>query len=282
MRRIPALLVALLSLAACSRERERRFPIEGQILAIDAARNEITLQHGDIKGFMPAMTMPFRAVDASAISERKPGDLIRATLVVAESTGRLENVVKIGEAPLPPDAPAGPRVPMLEPGADAPEASFVDQDGRERRLSEWRGKTVAVTFVYTRCPVPNFCPLMDKHFAAVQRAVKDDAALRERVRLLSVSFDPEFDTPQVLREHAKDVGADPEIWTWLTGERSSVQTFAASFGVSTMKDGQVSQEIVHNLRTAVIDRHGKIASIVSGNEWTPETLLTNLRTADGR
>jgi protein SCO1 len=282
MRLLATVLVALLSLAACSRERERRFPIEGQILAIDAVRNEITLRHEDVKGFMPAMTMPFAVVDVKGMSGRKPGDLIRATLVVAESTGRLENIVKVGEAPLPPDAPEDARVPMLEPGADAPDGSFVDQDGRERRLSDWHGKTVAVTFVYTRCPVPNFCPLMDKHFGAVQRVVKDDAALRGRVRLVSVSFDPEFDTPQVLRQHAKQVGADPEIWTWLTGERRAVHDFVASFGVSTINDAQVPQQIVHNLRTAVIDRHGKIASILSGNDWTPETLVTNLRTADGR
>ncbi|HXG56275.1 MAG TPA: SCO family protein [Vicinamibacterales bacterium] len=272
-------LILLLALAACS--RERRYPLEGHILIVDPARQELTVKHGDVKGFMPGMTMPFK-VSGATIAERKPGDVIRATLVVSDSSGHLENVVKTGEAALPLETPATPGVRMLEPGAEAPETRFVDQAGRARQLSEWRGTTVAVTFVYTRCPLPDFCPLMDRHFASVQRAVLQDASLARSVHLLSVSVDPDYDTPAVLRDHARRAGADPRTWTWLTGPRGVIAPFAHAFGVSTIRDGTSTTEIVHNLRTAVIDRHGMIASIVSGNDWTPDTLLADLRAAHGR
>ena len=276
-----AYLGALLLLStACS--NDRRFPIEGQVLAVNPTRQEITIKHGDIKGFMPGMTMPFKVTDAKSVTATKPGDLIRATLVVSDSSGRLENVVAVGTAPLPADAPTGPRVEMLDVGAMAPDAVLLDQEGRTRRLSEWRGKTVAVTFVYTRCPLPDFCPLMDRNFAAVQRTLISDRSLAERVHLLSVSFDPDHDTPKVLQEHAQHLGSDPEIWTWLTGDRDVVEKFALAFGVSTIRDGKAPQEIVHNLRTAVIDPSGKITSILTGNDWTPETLLATLRDADRR
>ncbi|MEO6213953.1 MAG: SCO family protein [Vicinamibacterales bacterium] len=272
-------LSLLILVGACS--GDRRYPIEGQVLAIDPARQEITLKHGDIKGFMPGMTMPFKVTDQASIGATSPGDLIRATLVVSDSTGRLDNVVRVGHAPLPPDAPRGPALPMLQPGGTAPDALLIDQDGRARHVSEWRGKTVAVTFVYTRCPLPDFCPLMDRNFAAVQRVVKSDAALAARVHLLSVSFDPDHDTPAVLLEHARRAGADPRIWTWLTGERRTVETFALAFGVSTMRDDAPARDIVHNLRTAIIGPTGTITSILTGNDWTPEALLAHLRDADG-
>lgn len=272
--------VLLLVSSACS--NDRRFPIEGQVLAVDPTRQEITIKHGDIKGFMPGMTMPFRVTDARSVAATKPGDLIRATLVVSDSSGRLENVVGVGTAPLPTDTPAGPRAEMLDVGAMAPDALLLDQDGRPRRFSEWRGKTIAVTFVYTRCPLPDFCPLMDRNFAAVQRTLKSDPSLAERVHLLSVSFDPDRDTPKVLHEHAQQVGSDPKIWTWLTGDRTIVEKFALAFGVSTMRDDTPPQEIVHNLRTAVIAPSGTIASILTGNDWTPEALVANLRDADRR
>lgn len=280
MRVLAAVAALLLCFSGCA--RERRFPIEGQVLAVDTARQEITLRHGDIRGFMPGMTMPFKVADPSAMAARKPGELIRATLVVSDNSGRLENIATTGEAPLPQDAPTGNRVAMLEPGEHAPDATLVDQDGRTRRLSEWRGTTLAVTFVYTRCPLPDFCPLMDRNFVAVQRALKSDAAMAERIHLISVSFDPDFDTPAVLREHARQTGADPRVWTWLTGERDAVSAFALAFGVSTIRNGTPGAEIVHNLRTAVIDRGGTISAILTGNDWKPETLLAALRAADAR
>jgi protein SCO1/2 len=281
MRATACLFTLLLALAAGC-ERARRYELQGQILAIDPARHEITVRHGDIKGFMPGMTMPFRVSDDRALTERKPGDLIKATLVVANQSGRLEDVVRTGEAPLPADLPSPRPDPPLEAGATVPDAQFLDQDARRRLLSEWRGKTVAVTFVYTRCPLPDFCPLIDRNFAAVQKSLAADRALAGRVHLLSVTFDPDHDSPEVLRAHAARAGSNPGLWTWLTGEKNAVDAFASRFGVSIIRENQPADQITHNLRTAIIDRDGRLVQILNGNEWTPAELVDSLRAADAR
>lgn len=273
-------LLSLVMSSGCS--RSKGYPLVGQVLAIDSERQEITVRHEDIRGFMPGMTMPFKVKDAGELAGRKPGDLITATLVVENNHGYLTGITRTGEAPLPADTPAPPATVMIEPGDPVPPAEFTDQQGRTRRISDWQGKTIAVTFVYTRCPLPDFCPAMDRHFKAAQAALIADPALASRVHLLSVSFDPEYDTPAILRAHARRVGADPAIWTYLTGARETVDRFAAAFGVSVMRGDQPMQEIVHNLRTAVIDAEGRLVTVLNGRDWTPEDLLGRLRAADAR
>jgi len=280
-RMFRSLLFVMILAAAAGCSRERRYPLEGQVLAVDPVKGELTVRHKDVKGFMPGMTMPFKVPDKAVLSDRKPGDLITATLVVSDSLGHLEDVVRTGAAPLPPDAAES--IPVtLGPGSTVPDAEFIDQDGRKRRLSDWQGKSVAVTFVYTRCPMPDFCPLMDKHFASAQKAISADAAFAARVHLLSVSFDPEFDTPDVLRAHARRAGTDPAVWTWLTGTRETLEAFTRAFGISLMRTGAPAPDIVHNLRTVVLDRERRITQVFDGNSWTPEELVTALRSADAR
>jgi protein SCO1/2 len=275
-----ALVVLAIVTAACS--GEKRYPLTGQVVAVNAERQELTVKHQDIRGFMPGMTMPFKVKDAQQVADSRPGDLITATLVVEESAGYLEDIRKTGEAPLPADLPKPPPAPMIEPGAEVPAATFVDESGQERRLADFRGRTLAVTFIYTRCPVPDFCPLMDRHFAAVQKALKADAELASRVHLLSVSFDPDFDTPEVLRAHATRVGADPAIWSYVTGTREGIDAFAAAFGVSIMREDGTMEEIIHNLRTAVIGPEGRLVEVFNGNDWQPAQLVASIRAADAR
>jgi protein SCO1/2 len=289
-----AIAVALTVSSACS--KGRHYEVRGQVVAVDVVKKQLTIKHEDISGFMPAMTMPFPVRDERLLQGREAGELIVATLVVEDNAGYLSAIRRTGMAPLaemPPPAPAA----VLAAGDPIPDAVFVDQSGQPRRLSEWRGRVVAVTFIYTRCPLPNFCPLMDRHFADVQREIVKDAALRERVRLLSVSFDPEYDTPKVLAAHAARTSANPAYWTMLTGEREEVDRFASTFGVSIIRppaggrsdrpaphsSGQpgettASTEIAHNLRTAVIDSRGRLVTMLSGNEWQPSELLAHLRT----
>lgn len=277
-RRIIVSLLAVLTLASgCN--RDRRYPLVGQVIAVNTERQEITVKHEDIRGFMPGMTMPFRVKDPAQVASTKPGDLITATLVIEENTGYLDEVTKTGEAPLPEGATNRPS-PILEPGAEVPDVEFIDQDSRTRHLSDWRGKVTAVTFVYTRCPLPDFCPAMDRHFAAVQTVLKDDERLSSRVHLLSVSFDPDYDTPKVLDTHADRVGADPELWSFVTGTREAIDRFAGAFGVATMREDGTITEIIHNLRTAVIDADGRLVTILNGNDWRPEQLLAEIRKAD--
>ncbi len=284
--RAPALLLAVVALAGCVREPARQYPLKGQILAIrapaDGGRTELTVRHEDIPGFMPAMTMAYFLKEGTRADGLAAGDLFTATLVVNGSTLYVQDVHKTGQAPLPADAKAVKIMDVMEAGDVVPDDTLLDQTGQERRLSNWRGRALAVTFVYTRCPVADFCPLMDRHFADLQRAVLADPALRDRVHLASVSFDPRHDTAAVIRAHAQKRGADPRVWSYLTGDAAAIEHLTSRFGVSTIEDHDSPETITHNLRTAVIDTQGRLVKIHSGNEWTVATLLADLREAAGR
>ncbi|MEO8078563.1 MAG: SCO family protein [Acidobacteriota bacterium] len=277
MRRVFTIAVcAFLISSACA--RGRRYELKGQIVAVDPVRQELTITHQDIRGFMPGMTMPFKVRDPRLLDGREAGDLVTGTLVVEDTDAYLASVERTGHAALT-EAPPAPRMDVLDTGETVPDVRLTEETGTSRSFSEWRGRALAVTFIYTRCPLPDFCPAMDRQFAAVQRAVAADPQLRDRVRLLSISFDPAFDTTAVLAEHARRVGADPGLWHFATGERDAIGAFALRFGVSVMPEEGAAPGIVHNLRTAVIDRNGRVVQIFSGTDWTPAELLEALRRA---
>jgi protein SCO1/2 len=276
---VVAALAATLA-AACSRAPEpRRYEVRGQILSLDPEREEVLVNHEDIEGFMPAMTMPYKVQDRALLEGKQPGDLFTATLVVEEVNAYLTTLTTTGRAPLetPPPGPSITATDLLEAGEDVPDHALVDQGGTARPLTSFRGHRVALTFIYTRCPVPDFCPLMDKHFAAVQQQVKAARDLSD-VRLVSVTLDPAFDTPAVLTSHARRVGADTRVWSFLTGDPAEVLAVAKAFGVIT-EPGASADIVVHNLRTAVIDPEGRVVTVHSGNMWTPAELVANLKAA---
>lgn len=273
-------LIAALTVS-CSRqtppEQARRYELRGQVLSIQLDRSEVTLRHEDIPGFMPAMTMPFRAKDRGRLAGLQPGDLVRGTLVVLEDDAYLEGLERTGHAALPAPAPVVPEpgVSALKPGEPVPDEAFVDQDGRKVRLSSFAGSALVVTFIYTRCPLPDYCPRMDRQFAAIQAAIAS-GRVPTRVKLISVSFDPAFDTPAVLKEHAAKVGADTAIWSFLTGDLKAVDEFGARFGLSVLRAEKDPADITHNLRTAVIDARGRLVKIYDGNKWTPAEIVADL------
>lgn len=257
----------------------RRFPLTGQLMAVQLDTGQILVKHDAIPGYMDAMTMPFTVADRTAIRDRRPGDLVAATLVVDGDRSRLEDLRLVGRAPLGDAAPPRPvaeGVHVLGPGDVPPDTALTTHRGATMALSAWRGSAVAVTFIYTRCPLPEFCPLLDRRFAAVQRAAAGDAALAGRVRLLSVSFDPDVDTPDVLAAHAARLGAGAD-WHFATAPRDAIDRFAAAFGVNVIREAD--RTITHNLRTAVIDPEGRVTVLRSGNDWTAEELLADLRQA---
>jgi protein SCO1 len=278
--RTPALLLAL-ACAACARGTGARYPIHGQILAIDGSRSngrvEVTLKHDDIRGFMPAMTMPYALGDPANASGLAAGDIIDATLVVNGSDVHLDGVRKSGHAALPGDARAVRIMDVMQPGDLVPDDALVDQTGATRRLSDWRGRALAVTFVYTRCPLPDFCPAMDRRFGTLQTAIKADPTLPARVHLVTVSFDPAHDTPAVIQQHADARGADPAVWSYLTGAPAAIDHLTSRFGVSTIPENGTAETIAHNLRTAIVDPDGRLVTIYTGQDWTPEALLNDLR-----
>ena len=267
-------IVGVLLAGACSPSPAREYELRGQVLAVDPARQEITIKHEDIPRFMPGMTMAFKVADKNLLNGRVAGDLVKATLVVRDSDAHLRTLDRTGFAPVSATEPLP--MAMLTAGERISDATFVDEKGAARRLTDWRGKVLVVTFIYTRCPLPNFCPLMDRHFKIIQDDIRSETAL-SRVRLLSVSLDPRHDTPPVLARHAAKLLADPEVWSFLTGEADAIDTFAKQFGVSISRGSESDQDIVHNLRTAIIDGDGRLTTVLNGSEWTPSELLAAVR-----
>jgi protein SCO1 len=269
--------------AGCARAPEaRRYELSGQVLAVRPAEREIVIKHDDIENFMPGMTMPFKVKEERWLHVARPGDLITATLVVESSDAWLSRVSPTGRrAPLPPDLVL-PRAaqPPLAPGEAVPEVGLTDQAGDPFSPADLRGLPWAVTFVYTRCPLPTFCPALDRRFAAVQTAIADDPALAD-ARLVSVSFDPAYDTPAVLRAHAEGLEADPRIWRFVTGETQVVDRFGERFGLMVERGSGAPEDFVHTLRTAVVDREGRLVRTFEGTSWATDDLIEALREASG-
>jgi protein SCO1/2 len=286
MRIGTAILVVALAAAACGRSSADRkeYKLEGQVLSVQADRKEAIVRHEEIPGFMSAMTMPYSVLDEKEYAGLAPGDLITAMLVVEPARAYLEGVKKVGNAPLETSAgaPGGAAsgFELIKTGAPVPNQTFINQDGESITLDSLRGSAVVVTFIYTNCPLPQFCPLMDKNFAAIQAKLKEQGNLL-KTHLLSVSFDPQADTPAVLKTHAQSRGADPRLWTFVTGERDDIDKWAAGFGVSISRATNDPRDITHNLRTALIDRQGNLVQVYTGNEWTPEQVLADVRVMVG-
>ena len=275
-------LSLLLSCAAAGcGSSERSYSLQGQILDVAADHQQATIKHDEVKGLMPAMTMPYKVKNPELLGGMAPGDLVNATLVIVSNDAYLTAVKKVGQAPI--EKPAVAEAPsassgfeLLKIGDDVPDMEFVNQDGQKQRFSSMRGAPVAITFIYTACPLPTFCPLMDRHFASIQQVIKSDPALK-KVHLVSVSFDPITDTPPVLKKHARALDADLRRWTFLTGDRDDIDQFAARFGMSVTRAQNNPLDITHTLRTAIVDADGKLVKVYTGNEWTPEKVLMDLK-----
>ena len=265
-------------------EGGREYALQGQVLSVSADHKEANIKHEEITGFMAAMTMPYHVKDTKEFETLSPGDLINATLVVVANDAYLKSVRKVGTAPIERRAgdanPMAAVVELLKAGQPVPDASFVDQDGKKFGLDALRGSAVVVTFTYTNCPMPTFCPLMDKNFAAIQAKLKAQGnALK--AHLLTVTIDPQIDTPPVLKAHGQTLGADPKLWTFATGDRDELDQWASRFGVSVSRATNDARDITHNLRTMIIDRQGNLVQTYSGNEWTPEQALADIRVMVG-
>jgi protein SCO1 len=270
-------LVILLAAGACNRpprEEGRQYELKGQILAVRAERSEVMIKHEDIKGFMPGMTMPFKVKDTALLKDKQPGDLVTATLVVGEAEAHLSTLTKTGHA-APETPPPPPAADIRQPGDALADAALVNQDGTPTSFASFRGHRVAITFMYTRCPLPEFCPLMDKHFAQLQKDIAASPALAD-VRLVSVTLDPAFDTPRVLKAHARRHGADSARWSFLTGDPKVVNQFGSQLGMYVEHNSTGSSDITHNLRTAVVDAEGRLVKVHNGNSWTPAELVADL------
>lgn len=273
--------------AAASAEA-KRYSFRGVVRGIDRERREVTVDHEAVPGFMEAMTMAFPVRDDPQVFEiLHEGDRVEAKLVVDGDDYWLEEILTKGFVPTlvgtaasvaPTLPPIASRVVTPEPnrgvavGDAIPDFALTDQTGSTVRLSQMRGEPVAVAFVYTRCPIATACPLTAARFA------KLDSMLKEKGfgKLLTITVDPEHDTPKVLAEYAAHLGANPARWKFLTGDPKKVADVASLFGVLYYPD---KGQVVHTQAVAVVDPEGRLASIYYGEKWEPEHLLRDIEKA---
>ena len=203
LKLLAAFIVVAVSLVtvASPQTKSKRYNLQGEVISKNSATNQVTVKHGDITGYMPAMTMPFKVRDPAVLRQLQPGDKISSELVVAGSGNAwLENIRVTAKSGRQAAKPAAPQH-LLAVGEPAPDLPMTNQDGKTIRLSDFKGKGVLVTFIYTRCPMPTFCPRLSSQFAKIQNDLKKTPDDYRKTHLLTISFDPKYDTPAVLRKY---------------------------------------------------------------------------------
>ena len=268
-------LACLLVFAGCQ-HKEKRYQLRGQVLEKNQASKEITVKHEEIPGFMAAMTMPYEVRDTGALQELKPGDLIEADVATANDGNDywLEHI-RITDKSGRESAKAG-TVHHLDIGERVPDFPLTNQDGKTFRLEDFKGKAVLMTFIYTRCPMPTFCPRLSSQFARIHEALSRTPA-NGKTHLLSVSFDPANDTPQVLRKYGlaylDNNPAGFSEWDFATADPSDLRKLANAFGLEYFEEGN---QISHTMVVVLISPNGTIAKYW-GTEWTAQELEDALR-----
>ncbi len=274
--------LAVVLVAGCSKKPEgKRYELEGRVVAVDTASRTLTVAHGDVAGLMPGMTMPFLVArsDDWIFDKIAPGDHIHATLVMTEHAELTDiSFTKSSQ----PEGDGTSRVRLPEAGDVVPDFVFLNQSGKTVRLEQFRGKPLLLTFIYTRCPIPDYCPLMSSNFREVLRLLQSDPAAFAKAQLLSISIDPEHDTPAVLHSYGTGYvrAIDPNFqhWQFVTGSPEEVRKAADIFGISY---DQTSGQIMHNLRTALVGADGKIIKVYGGNQWKASEAARDFAAAAG-
>ena len=291
-RLLASSLLALLVLAGChsgqkppspssANQNYKVYHLRGKVVSTDPARGEVTLDHEAIPGFMEAMTMPYKLKDPGILSELHPGDVITADVLVSpdpDADYLLDHIVVVAQAR--PDYKPAVSYHVPAPGDQVPDFKLRNQDGRAIHFGQFRGKTLLITFIYTRCPSPDFCPRVTRNFAALEKQLAANPALYARTHLLSVSFDPEHDTPERLKaygisyigNYSKSAFAH---WDFAAPEKLVLPEMARFFDLGMTENADST--ITHTLSTTLVGPDGKVARFYPGNEWTVEQVFGDVK-----
>lgn len=261
------------------------FQVRGVVREIQEGGKVAIIRHEEIPGYMAAMTMPFDVKAPEEMAEVKPGDKVGFRMTVTETDGWIDQikVLERGVAeeakPMVPEVRVVREVEELEEGDLMPDYPFVTESRRSIRLSDFKGQALGFTFIYTRCPYPTFCPRQTRQFAeAMEQLAKALPGPGKRWHLLSISFDPAYDTPAVLYRYAQQHGYDPEWWNLCTGELIEIDAITEQFGMIFARDGA---GFSHNVRTVVVTPDGHVQKIFVGNQWTTEEFVAEMVKAAG-
>jgi protein SCO1 len=257
------------------------YKLRGKVVATNPATGEVTINHEAIPGFMEAMTMPYKVKDPNLLSELHPGDVLTADLLVSQESDAnvfLDHIVVVAQGK--PDYKPATIYHVPAQGDAVPDFKLRNQDGRVIHLNQFRGEDLLITFIYTRCPLPNFCPLVTRNFAKIERQLALDLKVKGKTHLLCVSFDPEHDTPERLKSYGEEyIGTDAKAgfanWDFAVPAGAELKEMAKFFdvGITTEAD----QTITHTLSTTLVGRDGKVIKFYPGNEWTPDQVVGDVK-----
>lgn len=275
-----AFVLSLLVVPSCRKDtsNQKRYDLKGKVMAVERDKRLITVAHEEVKDYMPAMTMPLTLRDDWAFDVLTSGDQITATLVVDGTESWLEDIV-ITQESTDTNAPGPSGIVEAKEGADLPDYGLINQNGEPIHLGQYRGKTLLLTFIYTRCPIPEYCTLMSQNFAQIDAELSKQPELYQKTHLLSISIDPDYDTPAVLRSygaaHSGKYGDERFThWEFATGTKDQIKGVAQFFGLRYYAD---KDQIVHGLRTVIINPEGKVAKVYRDNSWKPDEVVAELR-----
>jgi protein SCO1 len=292
MRYLLFFLFSVLFFTACQQTPEplvsadaKRYPLRGKVLSVNKAKKTASIAHEEIPGFMEPMTMTFPIRNEDILNTLTEGAEIQAELVDDKANGEywLENISV--SVPIEPGNPAAaPNKNFVQIGQETPDFALINQDGKRISISDFRGRALAVTFIYSRCPLANACILMSQHFSDLARQIEANPELKDKIRLLTISFDPETDSPETLRKYGlgylgKEAKPDFTVWQLATGNPQEVRQIADFFGLQYSVDEKDKTQFNHTLVTVVVAPDGKVRKILTGNDWTKEDLLKELRAA---
>jgi len=277
-------IVCFFALASSAATADTRYAVKGLVLEVARDRASFVVSHDAIPGVMAAMAMPIDVRRASELEGVGPGTMVEFTLVVGDQTSHAEGVRIRRYESAEQDPLAARRLKLFQQSQDraratavsaghaVPDFTLTDQRRRQVALSQFKGKVVAVNFIYTHCVLPQFCYRTANQFNVVHRRFKE----RSDLVLLTITFDPVRDTPEALAEYARQWNASADAWRFLTGSVADIRRVTSLFGVDYFpEEGLMS----HSLHTAVIDRQGRLVANVEGNQFTAAQLGDLVQTA---
>lgn len=270
---LSSLLVALLS--ACM-PSERTFDVKGRVVGFGDNPRTVIVDHEPVPDFMPRMTMPFRTLPGDSVTFLRNGDAVAFRMVVTKDSTYIVDLRRISDSELeahdmPTATLPASAAPMVTVGDRVPPASLLDENGQEFTLASFQGKAVALTFIYTRCPLPDFCPLLTTKFSQLERLA--GSQFGDRAALLSITMDPEFDTPEVMLSYKRRSTRDGKNWTFATGSSRQIETVSRLFGL--YREGS-SGMWDHNIVVILIGPDGKVAETWRSQDWTPEEVAASM------
>lgn len=274
------LALAAIVLSGCQKSA-RRYHLTGQVISKKNTTNEVEVKHDAIPNFMPAMTMNYPVHDSNAVAALEPGDMIEAEVVVPQNGDPywLDDVTITNTPQGPIKAASVPPAPrLLSPGDTIPDVPLTNQDGKPLHLADLKGKAVLVTFIYTRCPQPTFCPRISSQFASIHDDLAKNPDDYSKTHLVSISLDPSYDTPPILKKYGlaymDNNPAGFAQWEFASTKPEDLSKLAKAFGLEYF---QQDNQIVHTMNTVLLSPDGTVAKTWEGNEWKTGDALASLR-----